>query len=163
MLDCTAFIICTNLKSVNNTMKHKPLIIAGLSILIIAGLFIFKDQIFPESWTAKESTKRVTPQSVTVEFYNNWLTDLKSTTTSPYKSGLLESPLLSSEVREQILRANASKNRDSVDPVLCLPRTPNRIDVEKMSVTSDKAAMLVKPRDKRITTDHQAVVSLTKV
>ncbi len=163
MLDCTAFIICTNLKSVTNTMKQKYILIAGLVILIIAGLFIFKDQLLPNSWTAKESTKRVTPKSVTVEFYNNWLTDLKSTTTSPYKSGLLESPSLSLEVRMQIEKANTSKEKGSVDPVLCLPKIPNRIDVEEMSVTDNKAAMLVKPRDKRITTEHQAIVSLTKV
>ncbi|MEK7462076.1 MAG: hypothetical protein AAB618_00675 [Patescibacteria group bacterium] len=145
-------------------MKYKNKIIVGLIILVIAvAALYFKEQLIPNSWMNKESIKPATPRTVTMKFFNQWLEERKSTTTTPYESGLLQSTVLTDEVRLQIERAHANRVRGDVDPVLCLPKIPNRIDGEDISISDNKAVVLVKPRDKSITTEHQAVVSLTLV
>lgn len=147
-------------------MKHKQknLIIAAVVVLLViaGGIFAFKDQL-PGDLGKKEVVKKETPNSVTIDFYNKWLDDVKSTTTSPFQSGLINNEVLSSEVRAQIERANKNKVRGDVDPVLCQIKIPNRIDVDNISTTDNKAVVVVKPRDKRIKTEHQAVVGLTLV
>lgn len=150
-----------------NTMKNKNIKIAGaiiLALLIIAGaMFAFKDQIFSSGGADKDLAKRESPRKVTMNFYNQWLSELNSTTTTPYKSGLLDSKVLSAEVRAQIDRIHTNRKKGDVDPVLCLPKIPNRLIGREISSKNDKAVVLVLPRDKSITTEHQAIVSLTLV
>lgn len=145
-------------------MKQKHIIIAGVAVLLLiaGGIFAFKDQL-PGDLGKNEVTKKETPNSVTINFYNKWLEEVKSTTTSPFTSGLINNEVLSGEVRAQIERANKNKVRGDVDPVLCQLKFPNKIDVDTISTTDNKAVVVVKPRDKRIKTEHQAIVGLTLV
>jgi hypothetical protein len=148
-------------------MKNKNKIITTTviltALLIVGAYFAFNSQLFSNLTSKSDSTKRETPMRVTMEFYNQWLEERKSTSTTPYDSGLLQSTVLTDEVRSQIERAHANRIRGDVDPVLCLTKIPNRIDGEEISSTDNKAIVVVKPRDKSITTEHQAVVSLTLV
>ncbi len=150
-----------------NFRKQKNKIIAGAIVLVLlavaTAVFMKKDQIFPDSSDSRASARLADPKLVTLDFYNQWLDDLKSTTTTPYDSGLINSQVLSKEVRAQIERARTNKEKDDVDPVLCLPRIPNKIISKEISTKENKAVVLITPRDRRITTDHQAIVSLTKV
>jgi hypothetical protein len=148
-------------------MKHKNKIITTtiiFALLIIGAALVFNNtQFFSNLSPSKEPVKRETPIRVTMEFYNQWLEQRKSTTTSPYESGLLQSTVLTDEVRSQVERAHKNRKRGDVDPVLCLLKLPNKLDGEEISTTENKAVVTVRPRDKNITTEHQAVVSLTLV
>ncbi len=148
-------------------MKNKNKIITTsvilATLLIVGASFAFKSQLFSNLTGTAEPIKRETPMRVTMEFYNQWLEERKSTTTTPYESGLLQSTALTDEVRSQIERAHKNRKRGDVDPVLCLSKIPNKIDGDEISTTDNKAVVTVKPRDKSITTEQQAVVSLTLV
>jgi hypothetical protein len=145
-------------------MKHKKIVITGLSILIVVmAVYVFKDQIFSHNQNSDKSTKQETPRIVALDFYNGWLADLKSASTTPYNSGILNSEALSAEVRAQIERAHENSYKDAVDPVLCLPRIPNRIVAKDIHSTDSKAIIVISPRDKRIETEHQAIVGLAIV
>lgn len=143
--------------------KIIPLTVFVALLLVVGVVISFNSQVFSNLFSSKDSIKRETPMAVTMKFYNQWLDERKSTSTTPYDSGLLQSTFLSDEVRSQIERANASKKRGDVDPVLCLPKLPNKLDGEEIFSSDNKAIVVVKPRDKKITTEHQAIVSLTLV
>jgi hypothetical protein len=148
-------------------MKNKNKIITTtiiFALLIIGAALVFNNTPFFSNLSPnKEPVKRETPMRVTMEFYNQWLEERKGTTTTPYESGLLQSPSITDEVRSQIERAHKNRKRGDVDPVLCLLKLPNKLDGEEISTTDTKAVVTVKPRDKGITTEQQAVVTLTAV
>jgi hypothetical protein len=148
-------------------MKNKNKIITVVIILILlaagATLFTFKDKLFPTETTRSEAARVQNPRLVTLDFYNQWLEETKSTTTSPFTSGLINSPVLSSEVRSQIEREQAARKGKDVDPLLCMPKVPNRLLSKEIFTESNKALVVITPRDKDITTEHQAVVGLTLV
>ncbi len=147
-------------------MKNKNIIIIStviVAVLVLGVLISIKSPIISDWLGDTKSVRRVTPRIVTMNFFNQWLTELKSTSTTPYDSGLLQSDALSDEVRAQIERAHANRKKNDIDPVLCLPRIPNKIDGEDIYLKNNKALVVVKPRDKKITTEHQAIVSLTLV
>lgn len=146
-------------------LKNKIIPISVFATLFIIGIVLIalNTQFFSNLAPGKQSVKQETPRAVTMEFFNQWLEERKSTSTTPYESGLLESTVLSDEVRSQIERAHARKEKGDVDPVLCLPKIPNKLDGEDIFSSDDKAIVVVKPRDRDIKTEHQAVVSLTLV
>lgn len=148
-------------------MQTRNKIIVGLSILVVivimVTLFVFKDKLTSGDTSRTEATRLSDPRLVTLDFYNQWLSDLKSTTTTPFESGLINSPVLSEEVRDQIDRNQANRKKTGVDPVLCLPKIPNRIISKQISSTDNKALVVITPRDKDIKTEHQAIVSLTLI
>jgi hypothetical protein len=138
--------------------------IIAISVLVVAAVVIVAtSQIFSNQSGNGESRKRVTPTVVTMGFLNQWLAERNSTTTSPYDSGLLKTAPISDEVRAQIERAHTNFKKGDVDPVLCLPKIPNKIDGDEIFQKDNKAIVVVKPRDKNITTEHQAIVSLTLI
>lgn len=65
---------------------------------------------------------------VTLEFYNEWLEALQSTSTDPYQSDLIRSPLLSGEVRAYLEQKNADLEEGDLEPVLCQSEIPKEID-----------------------------------
>jgi hypothetical protein len=103
------------------------------------------------------------PLEVTLDFYNNWLNDLKSTSTNPYDSGLINNLILTPEVRAQIQKQKAEWKEGAVDPVLCLPNVPERIGGKINYAKDDRAVILVLPRGEAVKTDYKAIVSLTMV
>ncbi len=148
-------------------IKTKNKIIAAAIILAVllttATVYLLKDRIFTTDTTRGETARITNPRLVTLDFYNQWLEDTKSTTTTPFESGLINSEVLSTEVKEQIERAQANRKKTGIDPVLCLPKVPNRLVSKEINSTDKKALVVMTPRDKDITTEHQAVVGLTLV
>jgi len=147
-----------------NKIKTANKLLVGLVILILAvvvALFIFKDRLYPPAPVAESPAALEDPLDLTLDFYNQWLADTKSTTTNPFQSGLINSQLLSSEVRSQIEKANTNRKDGDVDPVLCLPTAPKRVGGKVLQSQDGKAVILILPRGQEVKTNHQAVVSLT--
>jgi hypothetical protein len=156
-----------NLSSVLDKIKNINRTVAGLAILLLiaaVALFVFRDRLYSPSPTTEDNTKALEdPLDVTLDFYNQWLAESKSTTTNPFQSGLLNSPLLSAEVRTQIENSNAKKKEGDIDPVLCIPNPPKRVGGKILQSQDGRAVILMLPRSQLTKTNHQAIVSLTVV
>ncbi len=152
-------LIINRLKNVNKT------VVALAMLLLIAAviLFIFRDRFIAPAAVVENPVALEDPLDVTLDFYNQWLADTKSTTTNPFQSGLINSPFLSSEVRAQIEKANAKNKAGDVDPVLCIPDAPKRVGGKVLQSSDNKATILMLPRGQEVKTNHQAVVGLTVV
>ena len=147
------------IKTLNKTLVSLVIFI----LLAAAALFIFRDKFIAPAPVIESPVALEDPLDLTLDFYNQWLADTKSTTTNPFQSGLINSPFLSLEVRTQIEKANAKKKDGDVDPLLCIPDAPKRVGGKTLQSQNDKAVILMLPRGQEVKTNHQAVVGLTVV
>jgi hypothetical protein len=122
-----------------------------------------KDKIIGNKPSDQERSSLARPQKDLFTFYTQWLADSKSTSTTPYESGLLNSSFLNSEVKFQIERAHTKYKEDGVDPVLCTPFIPKNIETNLIFNKDGKAVVVVTPRGQKVKTEHQAIVGLTVV
>lgn len=98
------------------------------------------------------------PLDVTIDFYNEWLVAVQSTSTTPVDAGLLASPRLSEGVRTKL---EATLNNEGMpDPVLCEPVTPERMGGKVLYALPTEAQIQMLPRGNTERTGAQAVVSL---
>ena len=140
------------IKTLNKTLVSLVIFI----LLAAAALFIFRDKFIAPAPVMESPVALEDPLDLTLDFYNQWLADTKSTTTNPFQSGLINSPFLSLEVRTQIEKANAKKKDGDVDPLLCIPDAPKRVGGKTLQSQSDKAVILMLPRGQEVKTNHQA-------
>ena len=139
-----------------------PAVIVLILIVLAIG-FVFKDQITGSKSASQERSSLARPQKDLYSFYTQWIADTKSTSTSPYDSGLLNNEILNSEVKFQIERAHAKYKKGDIDPVLCTPFTPKNVETNVIFNEGGKAVVVVTPRSQKVKTEHQAIVGLTLV
>lgn len=96
------------------------------------------------------------PIDAALTFYKSYLAAVQNASTNPTQEGLLDDPILSSEVRTYI-----EENKDAVvEPVLCQSATPQKIRTKTLFVQENKAQIQVLGRLEGEKSSEQAVVSL---
>jgi hypothetical protein len=147
-------------------MKYNKYIVPAVIVLILVVIaigFVLRDKITDNQSASQERSSLARPQKELYSFYTQWIADSKSTTTTPYESGLLDSSFLNSEVKFQIERAHAKYKEGDIDPVLCTPFRPKNVEMNVLSNKDGKAVIVVTPRGQKVKTEHQAIVGLTIV
>lgn len=134
-------------------LNRRTLIIGGAAaavIVIAIGAYVVWDNYGrPQMVSTRE------PIDVVQDFYTPWLDAALSTTTTPYREGLAQAPILSREVRNYIKDAQA---KGLIDPVLCQTTLPADIALRMVSSTTAQAEVLVTAR--KSTSTEQAIVTL---
>lgn len=148
-------------------MKYNKYVVVVVMVIFLLALcaigFVFMDDIVKNKSADQERSLLARPQKDLFNFYTLWLADTKSTTTSPYDSGLLNNSFLDSEVKFQIERAHATYKKGDIDPVLCTPFTPKNVETNVIFNKAGKALIVVTPRGQKVKTEHQAIVGMTVV
>lgn len=148
-------------------MNNKKIItIAAAVVAAIAVVAVVISQL--NNQTDSEEVKDVViPQEdafdVTMEFYKVWLADTQSTTTDPFQSGLINSTLLSAEVRTVIQDKKVTKAEGDLDPVFCQAAVPERMGGKEIFKEDTMAQILLFARGLEIKSPYQSVVSLEAV
>jgi hypothetical protein len=145
-------------------MNKRTLIIGVIvlaAIAVAAGLFFTKTSLTSLLPLAGgQVVSKSEPVDVVLDFYQPWLTALKTAGTDPYKAGLAQAPILSPELRTR-LAASAGHAATVPDPVLCQTTPPAQISARLVSKVKDQAQVLVVSTDKKQTA--QAVITLTQL
>lgn len=147
-------------------MKYKKYAVPAVVVFILAVVaigLVFKDKIITNQPPDQEKSSLAKPQKDLFKFYTQWLVDSKSTTTTPFESGLAKSEFLNAEVKFQIERAHAKYKKGDIDPVLCTPFIPKNVETNVIFNKDGKALVVVTPRGEKVKTEHQAIVGLTVV
>lgn len=97
------------------------------------------------------------PVDIAMDFYNAWLTALKTGTAKPYEAGLATRPVLSAGLKAKLSAAKTHAATDP-DPVLCQVKVPDQISSRTIYQQKDSAQVLITSKDK--TQTGQAVVTL---
>ena len=147
----------------DNINKRFVLIGAGLLIIVLVVILILnRDKADREDVINGEVVNAGDPLDPTIEFYDNWLEAVKSTTTNPVEANLVNNEFLSESVREYISLAQTDTER-TVDPVLCQSTTPERLGAKVSFVLDSKAQLLIIARGGAEKSAEMAVVDLTVV
>jgi multisubunit Na+/H+ antiporter MnhG subunit len=150
----------------------KKIIIVGVLILLLLGgslwAFITYKKNHPasktnETATTTVSTTVVDPLDVTLDFYNTWLTALKSTSTNPYTANLLARTEISSGVRSSVEQKHTSMKTGDRDPVLCQTKIPSRVGAKIVYNDNNKAEVLVLSRGDVVKSAFQSLVTLQAI
>lgn len=126
--------------------KQKNIILIGSLILILILLFIFTRS----NESSEQQVSVDEPVDIVSDFYTQWLIELKSSDTDPYKSGLSKSPILSPELRKKIKKAERH-SENTIDPVLCQTSLDIDIATRRVYESEDEVQILVTARDKSLT------------
>ncbi|MBN2093891.1 MAG: DUF3828 domain-containing protein [Candidatus Zambryskibacteria bacterium] len=131
----------------------KKTVIIGI-IIVLAVVFI----LFIKGSNEQQVSKLDATDTVK-NFYDGWLMAAQQLTTEPNRATLAKSPILSKELRNQLVDALKQPNT-TLDPVLCQTVIPENISTRTVSNTADEAEILVTSKDKTVT--EQAIVTLVK-
>jgi hypothetical protein len=145
-------------------VNTKKIIIIGGAGLAIAAVLV---SLFKSDTTRYNASSSEIPQNealdVTIDFYNAWLQDSLSTTTDPFESGLINSAVLSDEVRAQIRDKQQNKAEGDLDAVFCQSELPGRVGGKEILSLEKEAQIMVLARGLEERSPYQAVVTLTAV
>ncbi len=145
-------------------MKQQYIIIVVVLVVIIVGAVVWKNNAPTSTSENTASTEEIAsagdPVEATVAFYKQWLEAVQDNTLSPYTSGVLENPILSSDVRSYIENAKETGGPAGVDPVLCQSVTPEKIRAKATFVLDDTAEVMVLGRGQGTKSSEQAAVRL---
>jgi hypothetical protein len=137
-------------------MKHKNIIIIVALLVFVVVVFFallpFWKQFHEESPVILEEQQTTTASYVDIalDFYNPWLVAAKSTSTDPYKEGLVQNPLLSRTLRDS-LAATEGRSESDIDPVLCQTTKPEKVTARIVSETAESVRVLVMAKEKELT------------
>jgi len=148
-----------------NNKKYLSIAAGVVAIIAVVALVITLANRKTNS-NPEEVTGQVPPDvafDITLEFYNQWLTDAQSTTTDPFASGLINSTRLSSDVRTMIQDKQATKVAGDLDPVLCQLTTPERIGGKEIFQNDTQAQVMILARGFEVKSPNTAIVTLDAV
>lgn len=134
----------------DNILAIPIIIITGIALLIIA-IFIFNTD-------SPDKVQTVEPLDVTLNFYNEWLSTKKTNVDSLPKL-LAITTALDADFAIKLQVENPSFV--SVDPVLCMKVTPDKIGAKRIYELADTAEYMVLGRS-GVSTQESALVFLTK-
>lgn len=146
--------------------KYIILIISALLLLVALASVWYITKNRSENSEPEDSvpaTVKVTALDTALDFYTSWLLALQSTTTNPYDAGLLNSPVLSADVRAQIEKKHTEYKDGDTDPVLCQVTVPKRVGGKDIFVTSTKSQVMMLARGMETKSPYQAIVTLDVV
>lgn len=150
-------------------MDNKKNILIGLAILAAIALIVVLVSLFKGETNPGDGNTPVVVLpaddafDVTIEFYNQWLSETQSTTTNPYDSGLINSPRLSNEVRTMIQDKRASKVEGDLDAVFCQSLVPERVGGKEIFKADTKAQIMILARGFETKSPYQSIVTLDAV
>ena len=145
--------------------NRKNLLIGFLVVMIVVVVFVGWKLSNSSSSTDNDFLSAAIvpvddPIDVTMSFYTPWLEALLSTTTTPYESDLLSSPLISENLRER-LKSEVGVSGLQVDSVLCQVVVPEKIGAKIIYTNGTEAQVMVIPR--RSDASESALVTLTAI
>jgi hypothetical protein len=141
-----------------NIFRQRGVVIAGIIVLIVIGLVVWKFVGTDDSSRVKnQEVSSDKPINMVLDFYDLWLSAKRSTSTNPYQEGLAEDPILSKELRAKLIDSK-DQPESGLDPVLCQTTVPEQISTRPISELENKAEILVVSSDKSMT--EQAIVTL---
>ena len=146
--------------------NKKNIIIGGAAVLLVCvALFAFYGSKNGGSGVTIDATQIPTENAfdVTMEFYNQWLSDTQSTTTDPIASGLINSTRISDEVRTKIQEARTNKKDGDLEPVYCQAAIPERVGGKEVFLGDTEAQVIVLARGFEEKSPYQSVVTLSAV
>jgi hypothetical protein len=145
-------------------VNTKKIIIIGGAILAIAAVAF---SLFKGGTTSYTSPDTQIPEGdaldVTIDFYNEWLAASLSTTTNPFESGLINSTVLSDEVRAAILENRENRAEGDLDAVFCQAEVPERVGGKEILKLEREAQIMILARGFEERSPYQAVVTLGAV
>lgn len=147
-------------------MNNKKIIIIAAAVLVVGvilyALFGNKNTGGGLSVTEVQAPTEAA-FDVAMEFYNQWLSDTQSTTTDPIASGLINSPVLSDELRTMIQDKRTARVDGDLEPVLCQATIPERVGGREVFALNTEAQVAVLARGFEVPSPYQALVTLTAV
>lgn len=148
-------------------MNQKIVLIGGLVVVAVVAIvlvWLTVPAMAPSDTDNATSTAPVDDaMSVTSTFFNAWLAARLSTTTNPYDAGVLDTPIISGTLRDKILVTKSTPLPENRDPVLCQTVTPERVGTKEVSVSADRAEVMVLARGFEVKSPHQSLVTLTLI
>ncbi|MEX0910437.1 MAG: hypothetical protein WDZ73_01645 [Candidatus Paceibacterota bacterium] len=145
------------MKNSFNFIQGKQKLAILISSMIIIVLLILAWLFF--GTLAKQEVSMEEPIDIVLDFYDQWLVELKSSDTDPYQSGLAKSAILSKELRQKIKNAKGHSETE-LDPVLCQTTSDIEIGTRTVHEQEDEVQFVVTARDQELT--GQAIVTLLK-
>lgn len=109
----------------------------------------------PEEVTDVQEVSTYDPMNIVLDFYDEWLAAIESTSTDPYLSGLIHEPLLSQGLREKLAKPLGSQEKD---PVVCQSPIPSRFNGKQVYDRPDETQIVVFTKDQP--TAGQAIVTV---
>jgi hypothetical protein len=130
-------------------------IIIFLVIIAIAGLIWFSF-----GGPTGQQVSKLDATDTVGDFYGKWLKAAQTPTAAdPSQATLAKSPILSKSLRDKL--ANAQKDSNATDPVLCQTKVPEGISTRNVYINENEAQILITSKDKKVT--DQALITLTKL
>jgi hypothetical protein len=148
-------------------MKYRNLIVVGvfaLIVIVVTGSSLLKEKVGDSEQEVNLSNQEVSneePLDIVLDFYEAWLSAMKSTSTDPYQLELSKDSLLSSELSAKLIETQSDDTLE-VDPVLCLATLPEKIRAKSVFELEDQVQFVISAaRDKVLT--GQSVVTLNRL
>lgn len=132
-------------------------------LLLIGALWFFSSNTTFIGSTGdgeNEITPTEDPLDVTINFYNDWVAALVSTTTDPYQAGLATSSVLSEEVKAYIEEKRINKKDGDFEAVTCQLTTPPRVGGKEIYKKDTEAQIMILARGQEVKTSNMAIVTL---
>jgi hypothetical protein len=144
---------------------HKRFLVIG-GVIVLLGVVVTLVFLGYRTATDDESENipvvALDPLDVVIDFYNDWLLLAQSTTTSPYDSDLINSPLLSEAVRTKVAVRPTVGESNSLDLVLCQAVPPNKIGAKVLYQLDTEAEFIILARGDAEKSPNQAVVKVVR-
>jgi len=121
-------------------MKNKKLILGGIVGVTIIGLVIVLIPLQVQRNEYRQEVSTEDPTDITLDFYEQWVAAVRSTSTSPQDSGLANTPLLSKTLSEKLSKALQEQD---TDPVFCQNILPEKISSKTIIEEEDTVQILV--------------------
>lgn len=99
------------------------------------------------------------PVNTTLNFYEEWQSAVRATSTDPYQASLAETPILSKELRAR-LKDTEGQSADEPDPVLCQTTVSTKVAALPVYEHDDEAQVVVLSREEGRT--EQSIFTLLR-
>jgi hypothetical protein len=141
-------------------LNSKKFVIVALILLVLAivALVVKFGAKTVDNIPAENSAPVDEPLDVVIDFYNQWLSQVQSTTTNPFDSGLINSTRLSDGVRTVINEKRSTKIEGDLDAVLCQSSVPERVGGKEIYKTDTKSQVMILARGFETKSPYQAIV-----
>ncbi len=155
-----------NIESTDNigNTDNKKFVTGGLvlvAVILIVGIMYAVthrgEQVNQNSYNQEVSN--ADPIDIVLDFYNPWLEAVRSTSTDPHTSGVVNEKLLSEPLRTRLIGTKGHAETE-IDPVLCQTTTPQQVTGRIVSEQENIARVLVMAKEKELTA--QSVFTLKR-
>lgn len=141
-------------------MNKRKILLIGLAVVVvlISLVIAFKSGVM--TFTKEDKVREIpAPLDTTLDFYSDWLAMAKGTTTNPYDSELINNPILSPEVKQNLL----TKRSETPDPFFCQNTIPEKIGAKLLFELPEKAEVIILNRTASSSEPFsQAIITLEK-